>query len=326
VRDRLSGVAGIERVTYSDRLPLGLGGQRRSISIEGYRPAQGEDMEYHFSTVADGYFEALRIPIVRGRAFTSADIDGAPRSVIVNEAFVRRFFPGQDPIGKRIAFGSGDGAFERTGMEIVGVSADGRYVSLSDQIVPYLFYPLAQNYKREVTLVVRTTGDPTALAGIVRSAVREVDPSLPVFSMTTLVEHAATTLAPVRIAAGLLTLMGLLALILAAVGLYGVASFNVGQRTAEIGVRMALGAKPGDILRMVLRQVLTIACVGLAIGLGLAYLATGFMSLLLYGIGPRDVLTFATTVTILLAVTVAATYVPARRAMRVHPLEALRSR
>ncbi len=322
---RLESLPQVESASVATILPLGLAAGRRGIRIQGYERAPGEGMEVHFNVVGPHYFETMRIPLVRGRWFTPQDTQGAPGVVIVNEAFARRYWPGQDPLGKRISMG----VTEQDGRQVyplavVGVAQDGKYVTLGEDARPFVFYPHRQNYEADATVLVRTGGDPAAFSETLRQEIRALDPRLPVYDVRTLESHMSFALVPVRLAATLLGVFGLLALTLCCVGLYGTLSFAVSQRTREIGVRIALGARSRDVLRLVLAQGLVLTLVGMGIGLSAAAGASRFLTFLLYGISPLDPFTFLVISMLLLMVALLACYVPARRALRVDPMAALR--
>jgi predicted permease len=302
-------------------LPLTLGGERRGFRAVGYEPGPGEDMEVASSFVGADYFETMRSALARGRGFTHQDAPGTRPVVVVNEAFVRRFWPGRDGVGERIVLPWHDGEVE---MEVIGVARDGKYSSLGEEPTPYIFYPHRQLYRSQMAVVVRTQGEPTAVLPEVRRQVAALDATLPVYEVKTLVAHLGTALFPARAAATLLSLTGVLALVLAAVGLYGVLAYLVTLRTREIGIRVALGALREDVVRLVVGRGLRLAGTGLAIGLALAALVTRFASFLLYGTSPLDPATFGAVVMLLLAVAVVAAWMPARRAAAVEPVVALR--
>ena len=321
LQERLAGLPGVESASFASVLPLSLGGERRSLRVEGYAPGPGEDMELHSSFVGPGYFETMRTALARGRGFTANDAPGAPGVVIVNEAFVRRYWPGRDGLGERVVAG------DRTGdvpLEVVGVARDGKYTSLGEEPTPFVFYPHRQLHRAEMSVVVRAQGDPGALAPAVRREVAALDPSLPVYDVKTLVAHLGTALFPARAAAALLGLTGALALLLAAIGLYGVLSYAVALRTREIGVRVALGAERSDVLALVVGRGLRLTGIGVAIGLALCLGVTRFLSFLLYGISPLDPLTFAAIPALLASVALVAAWDPARRALRIDPAVSLR--
>jgi predicted permease len=323
--ERVRSIPAVTTAGLSHYLPLGLNVGRTNMEIEGYQPRAGEDLEIHSSQVTPGYFEALRIPILRGRVFLPTDTETSPGVAIVNEAFARRYWPGQDPIGKRISRGGGFlAAGQQLPYEVVGVTQTGKYSTLGEEPKPYVYYLHAREYESEMMLVVRTAGDPAAMLPALREQVRALDPALPLFEMTTLEDHLGTSLFPIRAAAAVLGTFGFLGLLLASVGVYGVLAFLVSQRRHEIGIRLALGAQRADILRMILRHGLGLVTAGLVLGLAAAAGVTHLLTFLLYGISPLDPVTFAGIALVLLAVALVASWAPALRATRVDPIVALR--
>jgi predicted permease len=277
-------------------------------------------MEFHYTVAGPRYFETMQVPLVRGRGFTDADRPGAPLVIVVNETFARKFWGTADPIGKRISIRGEAGPW----LEVVGVARDGKYVSIAESPRPYVFYPHLQN-PDGITLHVRTTGEPKRLLTAVRREVSAVAPTWLIERPRTLEENMGASLLPQRIAAGILATFGVVVLLLAAVGLYGVVAFAVAQRTREIGIRVALGAQSTEVLRMMLRQGMTLAGVGVLVGLPLAIVAGKLVSGFLLGAGAADPLVFVVAAVTLAFVTLVASYVPARRASRVDPMEALRT-
>jgi predicted permease len=325
LQERLAALPQVESASLATRLPLDLGGGRRSLEIEGYQFAEGEDREVHFSYVGPDYFRALRVPFVAGRGFERSDSAEAPGVAVVNEAFVRRYWPGQQALGKHLTTGFRvRGEFQEKTLEVVGITRDGKYNSLGEEATPYVFYAHSQVYDPAVSVILRTRTAPTALADAARATVRSLDANLPVFNIRTLDAQLGIALLPVRMAATLLGVMGTLALVLAAVGIYGVISFAVSQRTREMGVRMALGAQRADILKLVLRDGLALTLIGCAVGLAAAVGVTRFLTFLLYGISPLDPVTFVAIPVLLAGVALLACWIPARRASRVDPMVALR--
>jgi len=324
VRERLARLPGVAGVSLASRLPLTLGGGRRSLEVEGYQRRPGEDTEVDYSVVAPGYFETMRTALASGRGFDAREAAG-PGTVVVNEAFVRRFWPGQQALGRRIVVPRRvAGARLETPMEVIGVARDGKYNSLGEEPTPFVFYPHSHLYRPEMNVLLRTDADPARLAGEVRNAVAALDPALPVYDFRTLEQHLGIALFPARSVAWLLGLMGLLALFLAVLGVYGVLSYAVTRRTREIGVRMALGATREAVLGMIVGLGARLTAAGLGLGLLAAVALTRFLGFLLYGISPLDPAVFVAVPSLLLAVALAAAALPARRASRVEPAIALR--
>ncbi len=318
--ERVEALPGVQSAALARIIPLGLSGSRTTITVDGYTPQPGEDMEIDVNEVSPRYFETMQIPMLQGRAFTAADQAGAPLVAVVNEGFVKRFWPGQDPIGRRFR----EGGAQAPLIEVIGVARDGRYRTIGERQRALFYHPVAQDYAPAGTLIVRTAGDPLALAPAVRQVVQSLDPNLPVYGVRTLRTHMGASLFPVRTAAGLLTVFGALALLLASVGLYAVMTFAVGQRTREIGIRMALGAQRADVLGLVVRQGMALTAFGLAVGLWAAAWLSKFTATLLHSLEPTDPVTFAGIAALLALIALAACWVPARRAARVDPMEALR--
>jgi predicted permease len=240
--------------------------------------------------------------------------------VMINETLARRLWPGEDPVGKRLRVG-GDSGSEA---EVIGVAGDGKYKTLGENARPYIYQPLLQSYASKMTLVVRTTGNPETLSAAVREQIQSLDPNLPVSQITTLSEQVAFALFPARLGAALLGAFGLLALRLAATGIYGVIAYSVSQRTQEFGIRMALGADGADVRRLVLREGLKVVLIGVTAGMALSLVAARLIAVYLYGVGANDPLTFVGVPALLTVVALLACYLPARRATKVDPMEALR--
>ena len=319
-RDRIAAIPGVRAVTWASNVPLGLDQGRRGLQVEGYRRREGEDMEFYYSVVGPRYFETMEVPLIRGRGFTDADRPGAPAVVIVNEAFAKRFWGDADPIGKRISRNGENGPW----IEVVGLARDGKYVSITESPRPFVYYPQLQ-MPDGIIMHVRTTGDPRGLLTAARREVAVAAPTWMIERPRTLEEHIGASLLPQRIAAGLLGAFGVVALLLAAVGLYGVVAFAVAQRTREIGIRVALGAQGGEVLGLMLRQGMTLAGIGLLVGVPLAFVGARLVSAFLVGSGAADPVVFVGAAGLLAFVTLVASYVPARRASRVDPMLVLRS-
>lgn len=318
--DRIRAVPGVRSVALAESVPLELGGSRRGTVIEGYQPQPGEDTETAYNVVGAGYFETMGIPLVRGRSLSDADRSGSLPVVIVNEAFARRYWSGADPLGKRISANGNAGPFR----EVIGVVPTGKYRTLGEEPRPFYYLPLAQEYHGAVTLHVKVVSNPRDVLPTVRDAIRSVDASVPVFDAKTMEDQLLVALLPARLAGTLLGAFGIVALLLASVGIYGVMSYSVAQRTREMGVRMALGAAGGDLLRLVVGEGARLTAVGTAIGLAAAIGITRFVASLLYGISPTDVAAFVFASAVLTATALLACYIPARRAIRIDPVVALR--
>lgn len=327
--ERVRALPGIESAALAEYLPLGTGVSRRGITIEGYTAELGESTEIASVHVGPGYFETLQVRIVAGRAFNERDREGAPGVVIVNQAFARRYWPGQNPIGKRIQRGSVQrGSSARNDspqLEVIGLAMDGKYASLGEEATPFLYLNLLQRYNPAPTLIVRTSGDPLSHVAAVRNEIANLDKNLPITDVKSMRQHLGLALFPARLAGTALGIFGLVALMLAASGLYGVMAYSVAQRTQEIGIRMALGAPSGSVLRLVIWQGLKLVLIGMSIGLAGALSITHLLSSLLYGVSTTDPLTFVVIALLLSMVAVAASWIPARRATRVDPTVALRS-
>ena len=273
--------------------------------------------------VVPGYFGTIATPILRGREFQPADLPGSPPVAIVNQTLARRYWPGADPIGQTIWLGCG-GNKPRTMARVVGVARDAKYETLDESPRPFVCRPLAQDWVGFVALVVQTSGSPGEFAGPLRAILRDLDPGLRVYEIRTLEQYAADSLWKLRWQALLLAVFGALAMLLAAVGLYGVVAYSVAQRTREIGIRVALGAGRGDVLWMVLGHGLRLTALGIAAGLALSAAGTRALGGLLLGVSPLDPPAFAAAALAWTAIAMLASYLPARRAMRVDPSVALR--
>jgi predicted permease len=324
--ERVRSLPGVVSASMTDELPLGgFGGSRRGVTIEGYTAQPGESTEISSSIVAPGYFETLRVPLLQGRTFQQQDDAVAPGVALVNEAFARRYWPGQPSLGKRIQYGiSRNGANELPYITVIGVVKDGKYSSLSEEATPFIYFNMAQNFGMSPTLVARTQGDPLASLAAVRGEVAALDKNLPLYDVKTMRQHLGLALLPARLAGSVLGVFGLVALALAAAGIYGVMAYSVSQRTREIGIRMALGANARDVLRLVARQGMTLVAIGMAIGLAAALALTQLLKSLLFGVSATDPLTFASIALLLMFVALLACWIPARRATKVDPMVALR--
>jgi predicted permease len=316
--ERLDSTPGVDSVALADIVPLGFRGwSTRGLEIEGYEQAPNEDIVVPLNVVGPNYFRTMRIPILSGRAFAWQDDEDSSQVAIINETMAERYWAGRDSVGGRFRFG-------RKWRQVVGVAKDGKYQTLNEAPRPYFYVPLFQNYREGVTLHVRAAGDPTALVSPVRDEVQALDPNLALLDVTTLSENMLVALAFQRMGAVLLGVFGVLALTLACVGIYGVMSYMVARRTQEIGIRVALGAGTGDVLRLVLRQGLILTLSGVAVGLVAAWALTRHLSGILLGVSATDPVVFALVSMVLAMAAGLANTIPARRASQVDPLVALK--
>jgi predicted permease len=316
--ERVSALPGVESATVATTMPLDISrGSEMAVDVHGYQPAPNEVVEAAYNRVGPRYFETMGIPIVAGRPLEATDVDGRRVAVVVNETMARKYWGGDEAVGRTLDFGAGPAT-------VVGIAKDGKYGQINEAPQNYMYVALAQVFRHDGLLIVRTTGDPAGVAGAIGTAVRTLDPDLPLFDVRTVAEHMqASTFIP-RLAGTILAVFGGLALLLAMVGLYSVIAFAVAQRTREIGVRIALGATRREILGLVLRQGLVLTGIGLVIGTALAALAANALRSQLIGVGPLDPVSFAGTVALLSVVACAACAIPARRASRLDPVRALR--
>ncbi len=320
VLERAGAVPGVRSAALVYNLPLSLNFNNTTIYVEGQAAASSSQLPSAIPNyISPNYFHTMEIAL-RGRDFTAQDKDKESRVAIVNETFARRFFPGQDAIGKRYNHGGPENPY----WQIIGVAADGKYESLGENPKPALYRPLLRDYNTSITLVARAGGDPQTTIAALRREVQNLDPSLPLYDVKTLTQHMNVPLFPARMAATVLGSFGVLALLLAAIGIYGVMSYVVAGRTREIGVRMALGASQRDVLRLIIGQGMTLALIGLGVGLALAFAGARLLTSLLYGVSASDPLTFVGVALLLAVVAALACYVPARRATKVDPMIALR--
>ncbi len=319
--ERLQHTAGIQSATLASFVPLDWPVGTQNVIIEGRVAEPGQDAVQIMNSVVDPeYFRTLGTTIKSGRAFTNRDDESSPPVVLVNEVMARRYWPNQNPIGRRIRFGGPGEPFR----EVIGIVGDGKYRQLSEAPRPYMFLPARQNFRSARSLVIQTA-DPSGAIASVRREVRALDPAMPILEVKTMAEHMQRAYLGPRLSATLIGPAGLLALVIVAVGLYGVMSYSVSQRTRELGIRIAVGAKPRDILVLVMRQGLTLTGIGLLLGLAAAAAVARLIANLLFGISPADPVTFALVPLVLIGVAAVATYVPARRALQVDPLVALRA-
>src|SRR2546430_1610068 len=324
--ERIQALPGVRSAAAVSFIPLTNARASKGFSIEGrIRPAAGQIPMAGYDAVTPGYFDSLRIPFRSGRDFSWRDTPQGQRVVIINEAMARAYWPGADPLGKRIKFGTPEDPIPW--WTVAGVVGDIREFDVLTPPRPTLYLPISQTDDSNYVLrdwVVRANGDPLAIASSVRAAMREVDPDLPVSRLRSLEQVRDVSVAAQRFNLSLFGLFATLALALAAVGIYGVMAYSVAQRTREIGIRVALGAQRGEVVRLLLGQGARLAALGVILGLAGAFALTRLMVNLLYGVRPTDPLPFAGVAILLAAVALAACYFPARRAMRVDPIVALR--
>jgi predicted permease len=316
LRRRVLAIPGVEMAGVINHIPLLEKGDISGFGAEGH--PESERFQANARAVGPGYFATLDIPVLRGRDIGEGDADGAPRGALINQTLARRLWPGQDAVGRALRLGT------NLEVRVVGVVRDVRQSGLEVPPSPEFYVSSLQSRFPIGSMVIRTKGDPMRVAPAVRAAVWAMDPEQPVSDLTPMTEIVDREVSPRRVRTTLLSSVAVLALALAAIGLYGVLASIVGQQTAEIGLRMALGAAPGAMMRRVLAQSLRLTAAGLLAGAGAAWALARLMESLLFGVKPTDLLTFAAVAALLLATALAASFVPARRAMRVEPVEALR--
>lgn len=320
LQERIEAQPAVTSAALARLVPVSSGGMRRVVAIDGYLPQPGEDMELNFNIVGRNYFATMGIELLRGRGFLASDRDASPPVAVVNETFARRYFGREDAVGRTFRHGGSDGDLVR----IVGLVRDGKYRSLHESPLPYIYIPLSQNYVADVNLIVAAAGDPMSVLPLVRAELAQLDRSLPLFGTRTLDQHLGEAVARERTVSRAAAAFGMVALLLAALGIYGLMSFMVARRTREIGTRMALGARPGAVLRLVLGRGAALTMIGLALGLAAALVTTRVMANLLFGVSATEPAIFAAVAAILALVAMLACYVPARRATKVDPMKALR--
>ena len=317
--ERLQALPGIEAVAVAAVMPINFGGSRRTISIPGYTPAQGEEMEHNYNRVSTDYFAVMGIGVVAGRVFDARDGANQPPRVVINETMARRYFPGGQAVGRMMGFGNGP-----ANIEVIGVVRDVRYRMVREAPRPSYYLPLAQEPAAAGAFHVRTSGRPEAALGAMERAIVGIDARMAVRQALTLDAQVDRNITDERMARSIALTLGVAALVLAATGLYATMAFAVRRRTREIGVRMALGASGTDVRLMVMRQSLILVAFGICGGLGGAVWAGRAVESQLYGVSPVDAASFAAAALILGMAAIAAAWLPARRATKVDPVTALR--
>lgn len=317
---QLQTTPGVQSVAATSALPLTINVAGSDFRIEGQpEPEPGKEMIIHTIVATPGYFRTLGIPLLKGRDFSDRDTSDAPATAIINNDLARTYFGTEDPIGKRISFDD-----RQTWISIIGVSGDIKQLGLDSSTKPEVYFPYQQVPSSRMSLVVRTSGDPMSLSTALKTQIRAIDKDLPAGEAVTMEERLAESNSGRRFNMLLLSAFALVALLLAIVGIYGVMSYSVSQRTHEIGIRMAVGARPGDVFRLVIRQGMILAVIGVAVGLIGAFALTRLMVTMLFGVEPTDPLTFFGITALLTAVALVACYLPGRKATKVDPMVALR--
>ena len=325
VLERLQTLPGVESAGMVMNLPLTGSSMNRGFRAEGQPEAKADqDVTMDYQVVSPGYFSTLEIPIKRGRGLSDADTENSERVIVINESMARRYWPNEDPIGKRMVIG--DSSKDTSWRTIVGIVGDIRHASLSETPVPTAFISYRQDLESwpRMGFAIKAKADPASLTSLIRKELAAIDPTQPVYAVEPMDNLLRGAVAQRRFVMMLLGSLSSIALVLAMVGIYGVISFSVGERTQEIGIRMALGARAADVMRMVLGQGMRVVLVGIVIGVGAALFLTRLLSSLLFEVSPTDLRTFSVVAALLGAIALLACYIPARRATKVDPLVALR--
>jgi len=314
---------GVRAASFTTSSVISGSWDQEGVTVEGYQPGPDENMSPNAAIVSPSHFATLGIPFVEGRDFTEQDTASRPKAVIINETMAHYFFGNSDPLGKKI--GTSDDPKVPPDMEIIGVVKDAKYVRLSEAPRRHFYTAMAQEPRLfDMTLQVRTSGDPEKIGDLVRAQLHGLDANLPLYATTTLEIQIDDSLTQERLLTWLSSLFGLLATLLASLGLSGVVAFSVARRTREIGIRMALGAQPGDILRSVVSRMAVLVSLGIIVGLAAAYGLNRLLGSMLFEVGSADPLAFAGACVLLGAVAALAAYLPAQRATQVDPVVALR--
>ena len=319
--DRLGALPGVETAGVVNTLPLSTSNSSTSVTIDGRPPAApGDIARTDYRVASRGYFDTMRIPLLRGRGFETRDRDSTTPVVVVNQAFTERWLDGREPVGQRIRTGDGDGPWR----EIVGVVGDVKHMDLTRQANPETYVPLHQAAPESMTVVVRASGPTTGLRAAIETEMRALDPDQPADGAYPMEQLVGTATIVQQASAQFTAGFAAVALLLATMGLYGVIAYVAAQRVPELAIRLALGAQSGDVLRLVLRQGVVLALVGIGVGLAASLAITRLLTSLLYGLTPTDPATFVMVAVGLGTVTLVACLLPTRRASRLDPMTALR--
>ncbi|MGH9753594.1 MAG: ABC transporter permease, partial [Blastocatellia bacterium] len=321
LKEGVAALPGVESASLASVMPLGWGSPEHAIFIAGQEPpAPDRPLRADYNVVTPDWFRTMGIPLVAGRDFTAQNKADAPGVAIVNEAMARRFWPERNPVGQRFEVGEK----QRRIVEIIGVARNSKHRTLDEETRPVMYIPLSQQYEAQMILNLRSAVEPLGQVAAVRRVAQHLDPNLPLFEIKTMAQRVNESFWPTRTMSKIVVIFGAIALLLAVVGLYGVLSYTVAQRTREIGLRLALGAQAGDALRLIIRQGLRLALGGVALGLIVAFALTRVLTGFLHDVSATDPLTFVVTPLLLIAVALLACYLPARRATKVDPLVAIR--
>jgi predicted permease len=318
ILEEINGLPEVTAAALTNAVPLGLGSADRGVDIPGYEFIEGERRSLHYAYVGEGYFKTMGIELLEGRALTKADDAAAPPVIIVNKRFAERFWPNQSALGKIVETAGAD-------REVVGVVETGRYNSLGEAPLEFMYISHSERFVTDMTVIARTPTDPQAALRQIRSIISSADPDLPLYDVRTMEDHMGFVLLPARLGGSVLGMFGVLGLLLAAVGIYGVMAYSVSQRRRELGIRVALGADRATVLRLVLGEGMRLALIGTVLGLLGAVGAAQLVKGLLYNVEAIDPVAFTTVPLLLVAVAALAVYFPARRAASVEPMRVLKS-
>jgi predicted permease len=322
---RLGALPGVQSASAGWPMPMSGSDASISFTVEGHPVAKADHPSEALGLAQPGYFETMRIPLIAGRAFNKLDQPASPAVIIIDQAFAKKYFAGVNPIGRHVTVDLGDDVVNHPVREVVGVVGDIHQRGLAVEPVPHYYLPWTQAVITTPYLVMRTSGDPALLERAVKETVAQMDTNIPTYRLHPLEFYVSQAMAPARLQTLLLTGFAGIALLLAAVGLYGVLAYIVEQRALEIALRLAVGAQRGDVLRMVLRRGMMLAAIGVGVGLAISFIVTRFLATLLYGVKPLDEVTFCGMSLVLLAVALAASAGPALRAAKTDPMTTLRT-